>query len=205
MRNLPANARNSNEIGNYIKRLRLTTGQTLAALASETGVSEATLSRIESGKSEVSAPHLYRLAQALKVDIADFFTGSALPVNAGSRAVTRAGKGVPFASEFMVAKVLCTDLSRKAMHPFIDQISAQTVEDAGGLTPHPGEEFLYVLTGYLLLHTTAYEPLQLAAGDCIYFDGSQPHAYVNADRGLCEILVVTSADLHALQKENSDE
>lgn len=201
----PSSPKPAPPIGPRIRDLRRLAGLSQAALASQTGVSEATLSRIETGKSEATAAHLYRLAAYLQIEIGDFFTQSARPIHSGARSITRSGDGVEYGSEFMRARVLCTDLSRKIMHPFIDTIAAHTVEQAGGLNAHAGEEFLYVLTGYLTLHTEAYEPLLLSHGDSIYFDASQPHAYVNADRAICEILVITSEIMSANPKEHRDD
>lgn len=78
-------------LGPRIRALRLAKGLSLADLAAQTGVSEATLSRIETGHSQVSAPHLYGLAAHLGVDISTFFTDPSQP---GTRALTRDRKSV---------------------------------------------------------------------------------------------------------------
>ena len=61
------------DLGPRIRALRLSRQLSLAEVAAGTGVSEATMSRIETGHSQVSAPHLYGLAQMFGVEIADFF------------------------------------------------------------------------------------------------------------------------------------
>ena len=60
-------------LGQRIAELRKLQGLTLSRLAEVCELSEATLSRIENGRSAVSAQHLFTLSQYLKVDIADFF------------------------------------------------------------------------------------------------------------------------------------
>ena len=59
--------------GPRLRALRRAKVLSLSDLAAQTGVSEATLSRIETGLTQVSAPHLYGLAAQLGVDISSFF------------------------------------------------------------------------------------------------------------------------------------
>jgi quercetin dioxygenase-like cupin family protein len=56
---------------------------------------------------------------------------------------------------------------------------------------HPGQEFLYILTGTLELHSEFYDTCTLKAGDSILFDADQPHAYVAPD-GDCELAMMNS-------------
>lgn len=65
--------KSDSDLGPRIRALRLSRQLSLAEVAAGTGVSEATMSRIETGHSQVSAPHLYGLAQMFGVEIADFF------------------------------------------------------------------------------------------------------------------------------------
>lgn len=179
-------------LGARIRALRLDRSLSLADLARATGVSEATMSRIETGASEVSAPHLYGLAQQLGTDISSFFAeGAALLPGARSR--TSAGQGETFASPRLLAQVLNGDLLHKRMHPFLNRTTARTLDQAGGLAAHGGEEWLYVLRGPLVLHSASHAPLRLATGDSLYFDATTPHAYLAETETGAEFLVVSSA------------
>lgn len=177
-------------LGPRLRALRLAKGLSLADLAAQTGVSEATLSRIETGLSQVSAPHLYGLAARLGVDISTFFTD---PAPRGTRALTRADHGQPFDSPRLSARLLAGELPHKSMHPFVNTVFATTVEAAGGLSAHAGEEFLHVLSGHLILHSAAHPPLALGPGDSLYFDARDPHAYT-ARHDPATFLVVSSSD-----------
>lgn len=177
-------------LGPRIAGLRKTAGLTLTQLAGACDLSEATLSRIENGRSQVSAHHLFLLAQALGVDIADFFRQDAEPLMKGMRSITRKGEAARHSLARYVSEVLNADLSRKAMHPAINHVRAKTLEQVGGYSAHDGEEFLYVLSGSIALHTDVYTPTILNAGDCMYFEGSMKHAYLNAGDGVATILVV---------------
>lgn len=177
-------------LGIRIAGLRKVAGLTLTQLARACDLSEATLSRIENGRSQVSAHHLFLLAQVLGVDIADFFRQDAKPLLKGMRSITRKGDGARHSLARYVSEVLNADLSRKDMHPAINHIRAKTLDEVGGYSAHNGEEFLYVLNGSIALHTDIYTPTILNTGDCMYFEGSMNHAYLNAADGVATILVV---------------
>ena len=179
-------------LGTRIRALRLERGLSLADLARATGVSEATMSRIETGATEVSAPHLYGLAQQLGTDISSLFAdGTALLP--GARSHTRAGRGETYTSPRLQAQVLNGDLLHKRMHPFLNRTMALTVDQAGGLAAHGGEEWLYVLRGPLVLHSASHTPLRLETGDSLYFDATTPHAYLAETAEGAEFLVLSSA------------
>lgn len=181
-------------IGPRIKTLRKERGLSLAELARRTGVSEATLSRVENGQTLVSAHHLYRLAGTLGVDITAFFGEGATSIMSGTRSVSRRGKGVALRTSRYRAQVLCTDIANKRMHPAINTVTVTSLEEAGGYSRHDGEEFLHVLDGTLVLLSEFYEPLTLAAGDSIYFDSRMGHAYASADGAPVTILVVATTE-----------
>lgn len=192
-------------MGARLRRLRIAAGLSLAEVAARTDVSEATMSRIENGRSDVSAPHLFRLAALLGADVASFFDAAPQEKFAGIRSIQRAGQGQMFETQRLRSAVLCSDLQGKAMHPFMNSVNATDLKAVGGLSSHQGEEYLLVQRGRLVLHSAAYAPALLETGDSVYFDATMPHAYVAADAGGADFLVVcTSAD-HMSQKDNQDE
>ena len=89
---------------------------------------------------------------------------------------------------------MCSDLRHKKMHPFINFVDHMTIEDAGGLSAHGGEEYVFVISGQLALHSEAYAPLILEEGDSIYFDASSPHAYVSVNASGVQFLSVCTAE-----------
>lgn len=177
-------------LGARLAELRKTAGLTLTQVAQACGMSEATLSRIENGHSQVSAHHLFLLAQVLGVDIAEMFHDRAAPLTKGMRSITRKQTGEHHKLEPYAAEVLNADISRKNMHPAINTITARSLNEAGGLTAHAGEEFLYVLRGPVAVHSELYAPAILQTGDSLYFDGSMRHAYLQHGTEPALILVV---------------
>lgn len=198
------NAEAPPNLGPRIRAFRMAKGLSLAQVASETGVSEATMSRIETGQSQVSAPHLYGMARLFGIEIAEFFQ-STTP-QSGRRSLTRAGEGSAFSTPRLNARLLAGDLRAKAMHPFINRTTAHELSQVGGLQAHAGEEFLHVLQGPLILWSQGYAPLRLERGDSLYFDAADPHAYLTEPGAVAEFLVVSSAThTHSHAKENADD
>ena len=191
------------DLGLKIRSLRLARQLSLAEVAAGTGVSEATMSRIENRQSQVSAPHLYGLARMFGIEIAEFFQDA--PPQRSRRSLTRAGEGAAFATPRLEARLLAGDLRAKAMHPFVNRTTADALDQVGGLLAHAGEEFLHVLQGPLILWSDGYAPLRLETGDSLYFDASDPHAYLTEPGTEAVFLVVSSVTSpHPLAKEQSE-
>ena len=189
---------NSTDLGPKIRALRLARHLSLAETALQIGISEATMSRIETGLTQVSAPHLYALAQLFGIDISAFFNPD--PQSQNRRSLTRAGEGAAFTSPRLDALPLGADLRAKAMHPFLNRTRSHDLDQAGGLQSHAGEEFLHVLKGPLILHSNGYAPLRLMDGDSLYFDATDPHAYLTDPGDEAVFLVVSS---HPIPKDQT--
>ena len=115
-----------------------------------------------------------------------------LPPTMAWGVVTRKDQTSDFQSRSFTSQLLSANLPGKQMHPFRNTVSASSLEEVGGLHAHPGEEFLFVLSGKIFLHTEQNTPLLLETGDCIYFYASHAHAYVNGQNDPSEFLVVTT-------------
>ena len=89
--------------------------------------------------------------------------------------------------------LLCAELSAKRMVPSLNLVTARSLEEAGGLRAHEGEEFLYVLDGRVVVHTELYAPTSLGKGDSMYFDSNMAQAHVATGDDPVEILVVVAA------------
>ena len=180
-------------IGERLAHFRRSKGFTLARLSAETGISEATLSRAENGLSPLNAHSLYILAKVLDVDIVSFFRSDTEIFTKGKRTVTRRGKGEVESTQRYDLELLCAELSAKRMVPSLNRVAARTLEEAGGLRAHEGEEFLYVLAGQVEIRTELYAPTRLGTGDSMYFDSNMAHAYLAVGDEPAEILVVVAA------------
>jgi quercetin dioxygenase-like cupin family protein len=65
----------------------------------------------------------------------------------------------------------------------IAMINARSIDEHGPFVTHPGEEFIYVIEGPVVLATELYAPLTLETGDSMQVDSMTPHAwYSGADK-----------------------
>ena len=71
------------------------------------------------------------------------------------------------------------ELRQKHMIPLHMEVKATELADPAEWSSHEGEEFIYILSGSIELHTEFYEPLRLDSGDSAYFDSQMRHTFVN--------------------------
>lgn len=177
-----------------LRAARARQGLTLRELAERTGLPFSTLSKLESGKMVMTYDRLVRLAQGLGIDVADLFV--ATPANVqpreivGRRSVARAGQSWRPGPGRHTHHYPATDLIGKLMVPILIEVTAGSVAEMGGLVRHYGEEYLYILSGTMELHSDMYLPLPLEAGDSVYFDSGMAHAYVRKSEEPCRVLSV---------------
>lgn len=178
--------------GDVLRAVRIEQGLSLRALAARISLPFSTLSKLENGKMALTYDKLVRLAQGLNVDIGRLVSGGpvdAPPPGIGRRSVARVGSMRP-ASEKHSHFYPASELLGKMMVPIIIDVKARSVDELGGLVRHGGEEYLYVLTGAMELHSDLYAPLPLATGDSIYFDSGMAHGYVRTGNEPCRVLAV---------------
>jgi len=176
-----------------IRDVRLAQGLSLRALSARAGLPYSTLSKLENGKMALTYDKLIRLAQALNVDLKEILASPderAAPVALGRRSVTRAGEALDADSEKHVHHYPAAELLGKMMIPIIIDVQATSVDELGGLVRHGGEEYLYVLSGSMELHSDLYAPLTLGPGDSVYFDSGMAHGYVRTSDEPCSVLAV---------------
>jgi mannose-6-phosphate isomerase class I len=100
------------------------------------------------------------------------------------RTITRSGAG----EIHNYPEVLCSEFREKRNRFYKVKVTANSIEECGGMRQHHGQEFLCVLTETLELHSEFYDTCTLKTGDSILFDADQPHAYV-APEGDCELVM----------------
>jgi len=175
--------------GLALRRLREHRGLTLREVSKLTGIPTSSLSRVESGKLNLSFHRLVQISEGLDVDLAEIFEmaderSPGAPAIVGRRSICRAGDPD--------ARRPAADLLQKRLSPqIIDPPPA-----AGGVpefTRVEGEIYAYVLSGEAELHTELYAALRLSEGDSIYFDGAMGHAWTAVGAPPCQVLTVTSA------------
>ncbi len=179
-------------VGANLERLRRQRGLSLERLANLAGVSRAMLGQIETGESTPTIALLWKVARGLDVRFADLLGDD----EGGDVQVLRASK----------AKILSSadnSFQSRALFPFDTRRRAEFYELRlqGGrreeAEPHAEGTYenLVVHAGRLRLHLGTDDPLDLRAGDAVYFRADIPHVYENpGTRETVMYLVMTYAE-----------
>jgi len=181
-------------VGQRVRRERLAKGLRLSDLGKECGISTPTLSKFENGHISLNFRHLVEIARALNVPVSRFMSAPVTAPVTGRRAVTRNGEGLSQTTRRIDFEVLCDDLAQRHNVFWKARVKARSLEDYGEFSSHPGEEFILVLEGEILLHTLAYKPLHLGKGDSVHFDGMSPHAYIAVSEEVPVVLISNTVE-----------
>ncbi len=181
--------------GARIKRLRLAKGMTLQTLSDNSGLAVSTISKVEQSQMSPTYENILRLADGLGVDVVEIVSKAPMPMMSGRRSVTRAGTGEIIRSPNYDYSMLCTDLSNKHFMPIFATLRAKSSQALPDFIRHDGEEFIYVLSGQVRLVSEFYEPLDLAVGDCCYFDSTMGHICLSVGEIDAQILWVCSRQM----------
>lgn len=181
------------DIGSRIKQFRKRAKLTLNQASERTGVAISTLSKIERGELSPTLGTLQRVAKGLSFDISSLFAPPLRPERAARQATTRAGEGRHYSTAVASHLCLSTELASKKMLPFRTTVLARSTSDYDGWIYHPGENFMFVLSGTVLFYSEFYEPVELNVGDSFYYDGSMGHFTVAKGEEKTEILWIYTA------------
>src|SRR6202046_135599 len=165
-------------IADKLRTLRLRRSMGLAQLAEHTGLSPAMLSRLENARLVPTLPTLIRIALVFNVGLDYFFTD---PRKRHVVAVSRRDERKVFPSNPRSTSVpwhfetLDFRANERKLNGYLAHFHSLPEQK---ITPHfhPGVELLYLIEGELEI-TIGVEKFQLSAGDSIYFDSLQKHAY----------------------------
>jgi transcriptional regulator with XRE-family HTH domain len=165
------------QVGPRLRRLRAQRGITLTGLASTTGISKSTLSRLETGQRRPTLELLLALSQAYRVPLDDLVGA---PDVGDPRIRLKPGR---------VKGRTVIPLTRQP-----DGMQAwKIVIPASKVTPEPrahdGHEWIYVLSGRMRIVLGDRDWL-LGAGEVAEFDTGVPHWFGSAGDGPAEILSI---------------
>ena len=181
----------SSHIGERLKEIRRTLDRTLAEVSQVTGVSISNLSKIENNQISPSFDIMKRICDGLEVSIEDFVRPGKKSVVSGRKTLTRAGDGDFFTSVQYDYRAHANEISNKSMVPLEIQVRARKASEFDHWSQHRGEEFAFVLSGAIDVHTEHYAPFRLAAGESAYFDSSMRHIYLSVSKGDARVLSIS--------------
>lgn len=176
------------DLGRRVRAARVGHDLTLDSASRLCGVSRSTLSKIENGLMSPTFDVLQKIVVGLKIDLGELFGPVPKHNVGGRRALTRRGAGQRHAYRGYQMELLATDLAHKAMLPFRIRITAHSLDAFDDWGRHDGEEFLYVISGSVCLHSELYAPTNLEAGDSLYFDSRTGHAAISTSKEDAEVL-----------------
>ncbi|TBO58408.1 XRE family transcriptional regulator [Streptomyces kasugaensis] len=157
-------------LGPRLRALRQRRGTTLTRLSAVTGISVSTLSRLETGQREPALKHLLPLAKAHGVTLDELVGTETGDPRIHPRPFARYGQTwIPLTKHL------------GGLHAYKQILPAPKPPRTGrpeqGM--HEGHEWLYVLSGQLLLALGEHD-LVLTAGEAAEFDTRVPHGVANA-------------------------
>ncbi|WP_217246613.1 helix-turn-helix domain-containing protein [Streptomyces sp. AC602_WCS936] len=166
-------------VGPRLRALRRERGITLAHLSAATGVSESTLSRLESGQRRATLELLLPLARIYDVPLDDLV------------GAPRTGDPRIHLKPIRRFGMVFVPLSRRPGGTQAFKMIIPSRPAALEPTPqtHEGFEWLYVLSGRLRL-LVGERDLALSPGEAAEFDTSLPHWLGSVDGGAVELLVL---------------
>ena len=184
-------------LGTLLRGLRSREGWTLKEMSARSGIPVSTLSKIEHDRLTLTYDKLLALAARLGLRLSELFAETeeaSVQTVTARRSLGDVARSVRVETPNYDYYYLCTELRRKRMIPVITKIRARSAEQFGELVHHSGEEFLYVLSGKVVVQTEFYDPVTLEPGQALYIDSSMGHAYLAAeDCEEAEVLAVMSS------------
>jgi transcriptional regulator with XRE-family HTH domain len=189
----PAARDNSIDIGERVRRLRKERAWTLEQASEHTSIAHSTLSKIERGELSPTFGTIQKIALGFGIDVVTLLSQPLSDGGRGRRSVTRAGEGTPQTTRTCQHLWLSAELANKRMLPFRTTVQARARDEYAEWAYHPGEMFVYVLGGVLIIHSEFYEPLTLRAGDSVYYDGAMGHVWVSGEGPEAEVLWLHSS------------
>ncbi len=162
-------------IGMKVKKYRQDGGLKLVDVARISGISQGMVSKIENAQVSTSLETLSRLCDAIGLPISTLFNDYDRPE--GGAQFTKADQGLEVVRRGTDKGHTYQLLSYKRggktnFEPFLI-----TMDDLSEVFPtfsHPGEEFIYLLSGKLV-YRHGNHLYEMEAGDSLTFDGEVPH------------------------------
>jgi transcriptional regulator with XRE-family HTH domain len=161
------------ELGQRLRALRTERQWSLMAVAEKSGLSVSFLSAVERGQSSISVASLFKLADAYGTTVPglspDYQSHHRSVLHPRERPRYVAGRGL-VVIEDLIASPGALEAQRIEIQP------------GGGSEEgyaHPGEEFVYILTGQLTFWIDESEHYELKTGDSLYFRSTRLHRWRN--------------------------
>ena len=180
------------DLGARVRELRAERGWSLDETAARTGLSRSSLFKIEKAQMSPTFDALLRLAKGFAIEVPQLLVARSVRGAESRRSIARAGESPSYESDNYAQVPLAAELSHKSFLPFELVLRARSLDEFEGWDRHETEDFMYVLSGTMVLYTEHYEPLVLERGDSVYYDSRMGHACVSQGEEDAVVLWVSS-------------
>ncbi|RZV34159.1 MAG: cupin domain-containing protein [Chromatiales bacterium] len=175
------------EIGARLKRIREQLALSQRQLARQSGVANATISQVESGKINPTVSMLKKILDGIPMGLGEFFSDDRQPQE---RKFFRADELIEIAEGGVSYRQVGAHLASKSI-----QLLKECYQPGAGTgrheLTHEGEECGIVLSGRLEV-TVGEEVAVLGQGDAYYFKSNLPHQFRNVGSEPCELITACS-------------
>ncbi|MBT8068364.1 MAG: cupin domain-containing protein [Gammaproteobacteria bacterium] len=171
------------EIGRRLREVRDRLGMSQRQLARQSGVANATISQIESGKLNPTVSMLKRILDGVPISLGVFF-GDAYEVR--DKVFFRADDLTEIADGGVSFRQVGANIGGRAIQLIQERYQPGSGTGKHAIT-HEGEECGIILSGRLEV-TVGDETEVLSAGDAYYFKSSKPHQFRNKWNEPCELI-----------------
>ncbi|MFN4164529.1 MAG: cupin domain-containing protein [Ferrovibrio sp.] len=172
------------DIGSRLKGVRIARKLSQRELARRAGVTNATISLIESNQVNPSVGALKRVLDGLPMGLAEFFAMEEQPAPRkafyAAEELAEVGKGK------ISYRQIGADLSGRALQILVERY-APGADTGRVMLRHEGEEGGVVIRGRIEV-TVAGQARVLGPGDAYYFESAQPHRFRNLSKEPCELI-----------------
>jgi transcriptional regulator with XRE-family HTH domain len=170
-------------IGQRLRELRERHRLSQRQLARQSGVANATISQIESGKLNPTVSMLKKVLDGIPIRMSEFFSDEP---ETPDRVFFRADELTEIADGGISFRQVGGNLRNRSI-----QFIKECYQPGAGTGKHPitheGEECGLILTGRLQV-TVGEQTKVLREGDAYYFRSSQPHSFSNPGNEPCELI-----------------
>jgi transcriptional regulator with XRE-family HTH domain len=177
----------AHDIGTRLREVRETSGLSQRALAKSTGISNATISLIESRKLNPSVAVLKRILDGIPMHLSAFFAEESTEP---TPVIYRSGDLVEIGGGKISYRQVGHHITGRGIQILHERY--QPGADTGKLPiSHTGEEGGVVIRGRLEV-TVEGERHVLGPGDAYYFESTRPHHFRNVGTEACEVVSACS-------------
>lgn len=178
------------KLGPRIRSIRKAKKITLIDLSKQTGIAQATLSRIETGKMTGTVASHNKIAEVLGLGLAELYA----PLDRRYEEVIHTKKETPRKAVHQgrgcQMELLTQEVTKKKITPLLATFSGNS-RTSQEQNERGVEKFVWVLDGELEVNLEK-ETYPLKTGETLYFDASFPHRLTNPKSKTAKVFIAVS-------------